>query len=308
MRILLVAEESAGMRCLKELAKTEHQIVGVMASPDRATDKGPSVWRTAQAMGLRHWPVEHVRRSTFTPTMAAENLDVILNVHSRYVIRESVLACTRLGAFNLHPGPLPRYAGLNAPSWAIYNGEKRHGVTLHKMAAGIDTGAIVFEIPFDIAEEDTGLTVMTKCIKMGIPLIGRLLETLDRDPASLPLIAQDLSHRRYYGREVPKNGRLCWARPAEWINRLVRASDYYPFASPWGHPIARLNGCDIGIVKARPTGRAAEGPPGTVTSIDPDGVTIACRDEAISVGVVRFEAEVVAAAEVFQVGQRLHDG
>ncbi len=308
MRILLVAEESAGMRCLKELVKAEHQIVGVVASPDRGTAKAPSVWRTAQAMGLRRWPVENVRRDTFTPTMAAEDLDVILNVHSLYVIHESVLACARLGAFNLHPGPLPRYAGLNAPSWAIYNGEKTHSVTLHKMAAGIDTGAIVFETPFDIAEEDTGLTVMTKCIKLGIPLIGRLLETLDRDPTSLPLAPQDLSHRRYFGREVPRNGRLCWARPAERIIRFVRASDYYPFASPWGHPTARLNGRDIGIVKAGLTGRAAEGPPGTVTSSDPDGVTIACVDEAISVRAIRLEAEVVAAAEVFQVGQRLHDG
>jgi hypothetical protein len=31
-------------------------------------------------------------------------------------------------------------------------------------------------------------------------------------------------------------------------------------------------------------------------------------DEAISVRAIRLEAEVVAAAEVFQVGQRLHDG
>ena len=37
MRILLVAEESAGMRCLKELVKAEHQIVGVVASPARGT-------------------------------------------------------------------------------------------------------------------------------------------------------------------------------------------------------------------------------------------------------------------------------
>ena len=69
-----------------------------------------------------------------------------------------------------------------------------------------------------------------------------------------------------------------------------------------------MNGRDIGIVKAGLTGQAAEGPPGTVTSSDPDGVTIACVDEAISVRAIRLEAEVVAAAEVFQIGQRLHDG
>ena len=293
MKILLVAEEAAGMRFLRELAKTEHQLVGVMASPERGAAKEPSVWRMAQTLGLRSWPVEYVRQDAFTRTMVAEDLDVLLNVHSLYVIRESMLACARLGAFNLHPGPLPGYAGLNAPSWAIYNGEKSHRVTLHKMAAGIDTGAIVFEAPFDIAEEDTGLTV-----------IRRLLETLGRDPAA----PQDLSRRRYLRREVRQDGRLCWARPAERIDRFVLASDFYPFASPWGHPTARLNGCDIGILKAKPTGRAAKGPPGTVTWSEPDGVTVACMDEAISVRLIRHDGEVVAAPEVLQVGQRLLDG
>ena len=38
----------------------------------------------------------------------------------------------------------PEYAGLNAPSWAIYNGEPAHGVTLHWMEAAIDTGPIAW--------------------------------------------------------------------------------------------------------------------------------------------------------------------
>jgi len=60
-------------------------------------------------------------------------------------VPEAVLGVPARGAWNLHPGPLPRYAGLNAPSWAIYRGEQRHGVTVHRMDRGIDTGDIAYQ-------------------------------------------------------------------------------------------------------------------------------------------------------------------
>ena len=266
------------------------------------------MWGVAQTLGLRCWPIECAKQAEFARTLEAENLDILLNIHSLCVIHESLLEAARYGGFNLHPGPLPGYAGLNAPSWAIYNGETRHSVTLHKMAAGIDTGPIVFESSFDIAEADTGLSVMTKCVEAGLPLVQRLLETLEQDPESLPLMPQDLSRRRYFGREVPHAGRLCWEQSAERVVRFVCASDYYPFASPWGHPTARTVGGKIGILKARPTGRAAAGVPGTVMSKESDGVTIACLDDDIFVRLVSVEGKVVAATDVLEVGQRLFDG
>ena len=57
-------------------------------------------------------------------------MDLILNVHSLHLIRKEILDLPRLGSFNFHPGPLPRYAGLNSVCWALYRGETKHGVTL----------------------------------------------------------------------------------------------------------------------------------------------------------------------------------
>ena len=242
LKILLVAEEAAGMRTLSALAKTDHRIVAVMAAPDSGAAKVPSVWRLAKSMALPTWPAARVKQDDFAAKLAAEEIDVLLNVHSLCLIRESILATARFGAFNLHPGPLPNYAGLNAPSWAIYNGEKTHTVTLHKMAAGIDTGAIVDTESFPLEETDTALTVSSKCVKLGIPLILAMLRSLEAAPASLRMTPQDLSERHYYGREVPQRRRVDWTRPAERIVNFVRACDYHPFASPWGHPIARLDG------------------------------------------------------------------
>ena len=51
----------------------------------------------------------------------------------------------RIGSFNLHPGPLPGFPGLNAPSWAIYERRARFGCTVHWMDAAIDAGLIAYE-------------------------------------------------------------------------------------------------------------------------------------------------------------------
>jgi hypothetical protein len=70
-------------------------------------------------------------------------------------------------SFDLHPGPLPRYAGLNSVSWAIYRGEKEHGVTLHKLAPEIDAGPIIFQESVSIGRKETGLSLTAKCVNAG---------------------------------------------------------------------------------------------------------------------------------------------
>ena len=70
-------------------------------------------------------PSTSVRDPEFAEWMRSEEIDLLLNVHSLYVIHADLVAAPRTGSFNLHPGPLPEYAGLNAPSWAIYHGESR---------------------------------------------------------------------------------------------------------------------------------------------------------------------------------------
>ena len=82
-----------------------------------------------------------VKDPALAESLRSEPVDLLLNVHSLYIVHQNVLAVPRSGAYNLHPAPLPRYAGLNSVSWAIYRGEKEHGVTFTKWKPGIDTGA-----------------------------------------------------------------------------------------------------------------------------------------------------------------------
>lgn len=262
----------------------------------------------AQKEGLEIWPARGVKGPAFAERIRAAGVDVLLNVHSLHVMPEAVVEAPRVGSFNLHPGPLPRYAGLNAPSWAIYRGESTHGVTVHKMTAGIDDGPIVYRKTFAIGEQDTGLSVALRCVTEGVPLLLELLEVASRAPSEIPLTPQDPADREFFGREIPQDGIVDWTRPAKDVFNFIRASDYAPFPSPWGTPRAMLDGGQIGILKAALTNRSTSSAAGAVHITDQGQVLVACTDEWIEIRKVLLDGRVMSAAHVLPAGSRLSVG
>jgi len=305
MNVLLVGEESAGIQMLGEVRRTDHHIVAVMASPTGTATSGSHLWDAAIKNGFPVWPANLVKDPALAEKLRAEKVDVILNVHSLYVIHRAVLEAPRIGAFNLHPGPLPQYAGLNAVSWAIYRSEKSHGVTVHWMAPGIDSGPIAYQSVFPIDESDTALSVSARCVREGLPLMMRLLDAAARNPAEIPAIPQDLQKREYFGAQVPEGGSLSWHWPAQRIVDFVRACDYFPFRSPWGHPMTSLGTQELAVLKARRTCLRSDAPPGTVGEPTSEGVKVASGDEWVLVTKLAAGKESLHPAKVLKGGEQL---
>jgi methionyl-tRNA formyltransferase len=305
LNVVLVAEEAAGAQAFRNLTRTDHAIVALLTS---AAGAGGSVTSLAKRLDVPVLASELVRDASTADWLEREEVDVLLNVHSLFRIHPAVVAAPRIGSFNLHPGPLPEYAGLNAPSWAIYNGETSHAVTLHWMDVEIDTGPIVYSSSFELTERDTGLSVSAACAREGLPLLARLLDDASGDPAWIPATPQDLTRRRYYGREVPDDGRIRWSHPARQLVDFVRACDYLPFGSPWGHPVARLRGDELEILKASRTYEPCDVKPGTVHRSEEGSVCVATVDEWIRLHRVRVDDEMADADAVLTVGDRLADG
>ncbi len=279
LRVILAAEEAAGLKALHAVAKSGHELLAVLTSPLPDERRGSSVFEVARQLGYELWPAARVKDASFGQMLRSLKVDLLVNVHSLFLIHGDVVAAPRIGSFNLHPGPLPEYAGLNAPSWAVYHGEPSHAVTLHWMAPGVDTGAIAYDARFPLTDADTGLSVSTRCVKEGIPLVARLLEDAAHEPPRIPTRAQDLSRRRVFKRrDVPHKGRIDWALKAREIDAFVRAADFYPMPSPWGHPAATLLGREVLVAKVQRTGRPCDGPPGTVSRTG-DAVEVATGDE-----------------------------
>jgi len=300
MRIMLAAEDAAGIQALKAIDERGYEIAGVMAQPGGDKRQGASVWEVATAAGHPTWPAERLADPGFGDVFRDNDVGLFLNVYSLHIVHEEVLKAPRLGSFNLHPGPLPAYAGLNSVSWAIYNGERSHGVTLHRMEPVVDSGAIAYQEIFPIDETDSGLAVSTRCVRTGLELVIRLVMTIDRDSAAVPSLEQDLTARSFYGAAAPHGGRLSWRDSAASVVNYIRACDYYPLSSPWDLPRGNLAGRELAVAKASRTHERSDEPPGSIRRTGGPSVLVACADEWVSIDEVRVGGRRSAAADALE--------
>lgn len=319
----MVAEEAAGAQALRLLSKSNHTLSGVLTtahSPDAEEREKTSdeIFRTrkkplnstiaakAASLGIPVLDAKKVEDPRFAVWMDSHHIDIILNVHSLYRICPQVIKAANLGAFNLHPGPLPQYSGSNVPSWAVYNEEPTHAVTLHHIAETIDSGHIVYQTQFPVSSKDTGITVSIKCAQKGLELIERLLNELNRDPLSVPSYPQDLSHRTLYKRnEIPGNGFIQWSQPAHKIDAFIRACNYSPFPSPWGEPKTWLGETEISIFNTTITNISCDDESGIVGQKIDGKTAIATADHWILIDNCKVDGKTISAASFLNPGDRL---
>jgi methionyl-tRNA formyltransferase len=303
LMIALAGEEAAGVQVLRLLAHRKHEIAAVFTDSSE-DDSSASVASTAKSLGVPVHAAPEVRQPALADWLRELGVDLLLSVHSRHLIHADALEVPALGAYNLHPGLLPEYAGVNIPSWALYEGATRHGVTLHHMTAVFDEGPIVFTDAFDLDERDTGLSVLMQCVRRGVQLVGQLLELIEHGEP-VPALAQDLARRRWYGAGPPDDGRLDWSRSARGVVNFVRACDYTPFPSPWGLPRCTVRGLDIGVPHASVDQSLLPATPGTVANARDGAVLIGAADAWVRLDQVEVDGRRLPATEVLSAGEQM---
>ena len=119
---VLIGEGSLLAACGGLLLQKGHVIAGVITSE-------PSVESWAVGASLA------VTRSdeAYVEFLRDLDFDDLYSIAHLSMIPDEALQLVRGHAVNFHDGPLPRYAGLNAPSWALLHRESRYGVTWHEM-------------------------------------------------------------------------------------------------------------------------------------------------------------------------------
>ncbi len=307
-RIVLAGEEAAGARAFAACRALGHEVVLVLTSPPQRGDRSTPLARAAAAAGVPRAAPELVRDPGFAEGLAALSPDVLLNVHSLHPIAPAILAVPRLGAFNLHPGPLPAYAGLDAPLWAVYHRETKHGVTLHRMTAEIDGGPILWRRDFALTPRETGLSLFLRCIEEGLALVRRFLEAIRSPVPRLIERPQDPAARSYFRRGPPNGGRLDLSRSAVEIDAFVRAADFHPFPSPWGAPFVETPAGRIGFCRTQLLDLPCTAAPGTLAPAAGGALRVATGDGWLLLERVLAEGRRRPAAEALHGLDRLPPG
>ena len=265
---LLIGDEALTCQCGQMLLDRGHTIAAVIT-------RNPEVREWAVARGLRAENLD----ADLAMRLVGAQVDWLLSIANLQIIPAPVLALARKGGVNFHDGPLPGFAGLNAPVWSILNGEVRHAISWHLMADGVDEGDVLESAAFDVSLEDTALTLNTRCFEAAVNSFVPLLQQLET--GALQRQPQDLSLRHLYLRSdrPAAMGRIDFAKTAEDIVRLVRGLDHGRYWNPL--TTAKLTTATM-VLAVQTAGRApGSGAPGQVLSATAEGLVVACADGAV---------------------------
>lgn len=301
IRVALSGQEAAGVQVFRMLG--ERGLHPALVFSDRRPERGAAVADLAERAGVELRPAAALAEAATAGLLADRGVELLLNVHSLHVAAPEVVAAPPLGAYNLHPGPLPERAGLDVPLWALYEAASNHGVSLHRMAPQVDAGPIAFEGRFPVPEDANGLALSAECVRRGVGLVGSLLDcVLAGRP--IPALAQDLRQRRWYEAGPPDGGAIDWAREAAEVCGHVRACDFGPLPSPWGRARTAAEAGPVGILDAVSSRQPADRPPGTVRSAA-GTVMVATADHWIAVERIEVDGVEAAARDHLVAGERL---
>jgi methionyl-tRNA formyltransferase len=256
----------------------------------------------AQEAGLPILQPESARDPAFASELTALRPDVIVVAAYGQILPQTVLDLPRVGCVNVHASLLPKYRGAAPIQWAILRNETETGVTIMKMAAGMDTGDILSQSATPIDAEETADALYQRLAAMG----GSLLT------ATLPAYAageitprpQDHAAATYARKITKEDGRLDWSLSALELRNRIRAFTPWPggFIFWSAPPQPRL----LKIWRARIASR--QGPAGEVLQADRSGLVVACGADALQIEQLQLEGGRKMTAAEFLAGHDLKPG
>ena len=238
MRILFVGSKNMGRAALAALVDFQQQgaleIAAVVARDDDDADHWyASVSRPAREQGLRVLMPTSLTDPAFLEEIRALEPDLGLCCFYPKLFREPFFSIPRHGFVNLHFAPLPRYRGALPIPHAIRNGEREHGVTMHVIDAGMDSGAIVSQVLVPLNADDTGYDLYTRCERAGLVLFHETLQRILDRGALPPTRTQDPDDIIAYRRKDMKSLEVDPAWERQRLYDFVRAFDFPPFDLPF---------------------------------------------------------------------------
>jgi methionyl-tRNA formyltransferase len=113
--------------------------------------------------------------------------DMLLLIGGFGIVKDPLLSLAPSGVLSYHHGDMRRYRGQPAGFWELYNGERSMGVTVQRLAAGIDCGEPIVERRYEIRPDDTLSSLMSRVYAASADMLREAIERVEsgQPPASL---------------------------------------------------------------------------------------------------------------------------
>jgi methionyl-tRNA formyltransferase len=209
---------------LRVLAVSPHRPRLVVTPPDRRQGRGrrlgpPPAAVVAKGAGIELLQADDVNGADALERIRAVEPAVGVVCAFGQIIREPLLS--QPGMLNIHPSLLPRWRGAAPIERALLAGDPDTGVTIMRLAEGLDSGPIALQERIEIEPGEDFAALSARLAELGSVLMLRALELRAR--GELELVAQDDACATYAEKIAPADRRLDPARPAVELERAVRA-------------------------------------------------------------------------------------
>ena len=298
MRIVFMGTPEFAVPALQALVDAAHEVVCVYTQPPRpggrrGRELTPSpVHRRASDLGIAVRHPASLKGAEAQAEFAALDADIAVVAAYGLILPQAVLDAPRHGCLNIHASILPRWRGAAPIHRAVMAGDAVTGVTIMRMEAGLDTGPMLAFARTPVAGKTTG-ELTAELAETGAQLmVGTLIDL----PALHPL-SQDDTLATYAAKIDKAEARIDWSRPADELERLVRA--LAPFPGAW----FELEGQRVKLLRAE----LAESSGASGEVID-DRLTIACGSGALRPVTLQPAGKPAMAAADFLRGRPLAPG
>jgi methionyl-tRNA formyltransferase len=279
------------------------EVVAVVTQPDKPKGRGQAlavspVKARALERGVPVLQPVKLRTPPFSEELRQYAPDVCVVTAYGKILPKELLELPPRGCVNVHASLLPRFRGAAPIQWAIAHGDTETGVSLMVMDEGLDTGPVLAERRLPIAPDETSATLHEKLSRLGGELLREALPAYLRGELTpVPQPSEGVVLAPIIQKE---EGRLDFTRPAVELERRLRAF------TPWPGAFTTLDGKLLKVHRAR-VGEG-RGEPGSVLSVGPAGLEVACGEGSLVLVEVQPEGKRVMGAGEFLAGRRLAPG
>jgi methionyl-tRNA formyltransferase len=259
MRVVFLGTPEFAVPTVEALARAGHEILAVVAQPDRPAGRGqalkaPATKGWAEAHGVPVLQPAKVRDGSLAAALAPLRPDVLVVTAYGRILGADLLRLAPLGAVNVHASLLPRWRGAAPIQWAVASGDAETGVTIMQMDEGLDTGDVLLARVTEIGAEETAEALAPRLAALGGEAIVEALPLLAA--GSLVPVPQDAARHTLAPILEKEHGRLDFARPARELACRVRGF------TPWPGAFTTLGGKVLKVHRARAVPGEAGAAPG----------------------------------------------
>lgn len=174
IRCIFMGTPQIAATVLESMLKAGISVDLVVSQPDRKMNrKHKIIYSPVKQVALENdipcFQPEHIK--TEYQTILEYQPDVIVTCAYGQIVPEVILKAPKYGCVNLHGSLLPAYRGGAPIQRAIWNGETISGMSLMKMAKGLDSGPVLATYKIDIEESDNSTTLFEKMADAASQLI-----------------------------------------------------------------------------------------------------------------------------------------